>query len=125
MTLTFGIHVASCIHLVDCLYQLLYLRLQEFLKKSIVFSHTNEQETKIDLVVGLGQPTVIISTNFIVFEYPTLQGHRPFSSGEEDFLKENDQKQLNRSQIERVSKTKLLSEISCKSDYINKKVTED
>ena len=85
--------------------------------KIYCFSHTKEKETKIDLAVGLGQPTVIISTNFMAFEYPTLQGHRPFGSGEEKFLKENDQKQLNRSQIERVSKTKLLSEISCKSDY--------
>ena len=63
MTLTFGIHKASCTHLVDCIYQLLYNRLQLFLKKSIVlpFSHTKAQGTKFDL--GIKQVMVIPGTS--------------------------------------------------------------
>ena len=65
MTLTFGTHKASCTHLVDCIYQLLYNRLQLFLKKkSIVlpFSHTKAQGTKFDL--GIKHVKVIPGTSF-------------------------------------------------------------
>ena len=41
--------------------------------------------------IGQGQPTVIISTNLVVLLHPMLhtkfQGHQPFGSGEEDFLR--------------------------------------
>ena len=41
--------------------------------------------------IGQGQPRVIIWTKLVVLEYPILhikfQGHRPFGSGEEDFLR--------------------------------------
>ena len=41
--------------------------------------------------IGHGQPRVIIWTNFVVLEHSMLhtkfQGHRPFGSGEEDFLR--------------------------------------
>ena len=37
-TLTFDTHEASCTHLVDCIYQLLYNRLQLFLKKIHCFT---------------------------------------------------------------------------------------
>ena len=41
MTLTFGTHNASCTHLTDCIYQLLYHNTTVISKKSIVltFSH--------------------------------------------------------------------------------------
>ena len=41
--------------------------------------------------IGQGQPTVIIWTNLVVLVHPMLHtkflGHRPFGSGEEDFLR--------------------------------------
>ena len=41
--------------------------------------------------ISQGQPRVIIWTNLVVLEHPILhtkfQGHRPFCSGEEDFLR--------------------------------------
>ena len=41
--------------------------------------------------IGEGQPKVIIWTNLVVLEHPMLhtkfQGHQPFGSGEEDFLR--------------------------------------
>ena len=41
--------------------------------------------------MGQGQPRVIIWINLVVLKHPMLhtkiQGHRPFGSGEEDFLR--------------------------------------
>ena len=37
MTLTFDIHTGSCTHLVDCIYQLWYQRLQKFLKNPLFY----------------------------------------------------------------------------------------
>ena len=37
MTLTFDIHLASCTHLVNCIYQLWHHRLQQFLKNRLFY----------------------------------------------------------------------------------------
>ena len=41
--------------------------------------------------IGLGQPRVIIWANLVVIEHPMMhtkfQGHQPYGSREEDFLK--------------------------------------
>ena len=94
MTLTFGTLRASCTHLVDCIYQLWYHRLQKFLKthcftffpyKTIMDQIWHGRKT------GQGQPIGIIWINFVVLEYPVLhtnfQSHRPFGSREEDFVR--------------------------------------
>ena len=49
MTLTFGSHKASCTHLVDCIYQFLYHRLQCSIV--LTFSHTKAYGTKFDFAV--------------------------------------------------------------------------
>ena len=53
MTLTFGIHKASCAHLTDCTYQLLYHKTTIVSEKSIVLtvSHTKAYGTNFDLAV--------------------------------------------------------------------------
>ena len=57
MTLTFDTQKASCTYLVDCIYQLLYHRLQKFLKESIAlpFSHTKALSDKIWPCHKIGQ----------------------------------------------------------------------
>ena len=47
MTLTFGTHKASCTYLVDCIYQLLYNRLQLFLKTSSPKGNDRSPESNV------------------------------------------------------------------------------
>ena len=97
MTLTFDVHIDSCSHLDNCIYQLWHHRLYCTIvsETSIVlpFSHTKKKGDQIwpCRKIGHGQPRVIIWTHLVVLEHPMLhanfQGHMPFVSGEEDFLK--------------------------------------
>ena len=69
MTLTFDIHIGSCTHLVNCIYQLWYHRYNK---------------------IGHGQPRVIIWTNLEVLKHLMLhtkfQDHWLFGSEEKIFL---------------------------------------
>ena len=94
MTLTFDIHNGSCTQLVDCIYQLLYNRLQQFLKKTIVlpFSpYKSMDQIWLCREIGHCHPRVIIWTNLVVIEHPMLhtniQCHRLFDSREEYFIR--------------------------------------
>ena len=52
MTLTFGTHKASCTHLVDCIYQLLYyIDYNSFLKNPLFNFFQKKKGTKFDLSV--------------------------------------------------------------------------
>ena len=94
MTLTFGTHKASCTHLVDCIYQLLYNRLQLFLKKIHCFTFFPYKSIRDQIwpwhKTVQGHPRDIIWSNLAVLEYPKLHtnfhGHQPFGSREDDFL---------------------------------------
>ena len=92
--MTFEIHNGSCTHLVDWIYQLWYHRLNSFWK--IHYFTLFPYKSIRDQIwpwrkIGQGQLSVIIWTNLEVLEYPmpqtNFQGHWPFSSREEDFLR--------------------------------------
>ena len=87
-TLTSDIHIGSCTDLVNCIYQLWHHRLQWFtffpyksIRNQIWPCHK----------IGQGQLRVIIWANLVILEHPMLhtkfQGHWPFGSREEDFLR--------------------------------------
>ena len=86
--------MTSCTHLVNCIYQLWHHRLQQILKIHCVtiFPYkTIRGKIWPCPKIGQGQPRAIIWTNLVVLEHPMLhtkfQGHQPFGSGEEDFLR--------------------------------------
>ena len=95
MTLTFGTHKASWTHLVDCIYQLLYNRLQLFLKKILCLTFFPYKSIRGQIwpwhKTGQGHPSDIIWSNLVVLEFPMLHtnfhGHRPFGSREDDFFR--------------------------------------
>ena len=86
MTLTVGTHTASCTHLTDCIYQLLYHKTTIVSEKSIVltFFQYKSMEDQIWPCCKIGhcQPSIIIWINLVVLKHPMLhtnfQGHQPF-----------------------------------------------
>ena len=91
MTLTFNILKGSCTHLVDCIYQFWYHRLQYFLKNPLFYLfpiQSIRDQIWPCRKIGQCQPRVIIWTNFVVLMHPML--HTKFQEviGEEDFFKD-------------------------------------
>ena len=89
MTLTIDIHIGSCTHLLNCIYQLWCHRLQKFLKIPLFYFFPKSIRDQIwpCRKIGQGQPRVIISTNLVVHEHSMLhtkfQGNPRFGSGED------------------------------------------
>ena len=91
MTLTVDIHIGSCTHLVNCIYQLLIIDYNSFWKIHC-FTFFPYKSIRDQIwpcrKIGQGQPRIIIWTNLAVLELPKLytkfKDHQPFGSREED-----------------------------------------
>ena len=96
MTLTFDIHIGSCTHLVNFIYQLWHHRLQQFLKNLLFYLLPIQKH--MDQIwphhkIGQRHPRfirVIIWTNLVVLQYPMLhinfQGHQPLVPEKKNFF---------------------------------------
>ena len=93
LTLTFDILKGSCTNLVDYIYQLWYHWLSFWKIHCFTFFPYKSIRDKICPCrkIGQGQPRVIIWINLVVLMHSMLhtkfQGHWPFGSGKEDYLK--------------------------------------